>query len=122
MPTNKKNIKGDPVGDPSSRMLKFNEEKLLALFPDARDKSELLQEFLARYTCAKIREDLMIMLAKSSISQSTLAKRMHMTPSAVNQFLHSDGDMRIGTLTKMAAAVGFEPIVSFSPMKETMKH
>ena len=54
-------------------------------------------------------------LAKEGISQTELAKRLKIRKSAVNQTLHSDGAMKIGTFAEYLDALGYEADISVHP-------
>ncbi|MFI2734747.1 helix-turn-helix domain-containing protein [Streptomyces sp. NPDC018711] len=47
-------------------------------------------------------------LEESGVTQTELARRLGIRKSAVNQVVHSDGNMRISTLAEYLHALGFE--------------
>jgi transcriptional regulator with XRE-family HTH domain len=70
--------------------------------------------------CQSLRDDLRTLRVKRELDQSSLAKELGMTQSAVSKLEKSAGDIGLKTVFRYARALGLRPVCVFVPSAEQL--
>jgi DNA-binding XRE family transcriptional regulator len=78
------------------------------------------EAFEAHYLEALIAEKLHELREKKNLTQKQLAARVHMQQNAVSRIEKGENSLTLRTVQKMAAALGYQVVVDFKPVKRRL--
>lgn len=105
--------KADRTGAPKGALSQLGALRDRLAAADAGFDEAARLERHAEAFCDRVRADLKAYRLAQNINQKELAKRLDLSQSAISKAENGRGDLSLKTVFRIAAALGFAPVVAF---------